>query len=318
MKRQIVIILVILLGTTTYITAQQNFYVQLRSGYGISAANDDLGSPLAELGNGDYSLSETGMISNKSLYGSLGKGVNVGVGFGYCISEQLIAELGFAYTAGPKILDARISAPDYFAEQYSQATGFVMAPSLIMQTAGEKVKLYLKVGASVPIGGEINTTITAVDDDNRLVCRFLDCGGSNSHPTADLNVDLNAEGVTTGLPTIGFTSGIGVRYLIGARTSIFGEVNFVALTMKSKETIYTKFDIEADGDVFPSVPLEVTLSLDDFDTYDKHVTYVDELTENSNNQAYNAAFSKDLPMDDRALKTNLNNLSLNLGVQYGF
>lgn len=306
------------MGTMTYLAAQQNFYVQLRTGYGIPAANDDLGSPLSELGDGDYSLSETGMISDKSIYGSLGKGVNVGIGLGYYITEQLIAELGFAYTTGPRILDARIKTPDYFAEQYSQASGFVMAPSLVMQTAGEKVKLYLKVGASVPIGGEIITTITAVDDDNRLVCRFLDCGGGTSHPTADLHVELDAEGKTTGLPTIGFSSGIGIRYLIGARTSVFSEVNFVALTIESKETIYTKFDIIANGDVFPGVPLEATIGLDDFDTYEKHVKYVEELTENSNNQAYNAAYSTDLPMDDRALKTNLNNLSLNVGVQYSF
>lgn len=318
MRHQFLFFLIIMVGAVTYTSAQQKMYVQLRTGYGISAANDDLGSPLSELGDGDYSLTDNGMISNKSLYGSLGKGVNVGVGVGYLITEHLIAELGFAYTTGPKILDARISTPSYFAEQHSQASGYVLAPSLIMQTAGEKIKLYIKAGASVPLGGRINTTIQAIDDDNRLVCRFLECGGAVSHPTADMHVELDAEGVTTGLPTIGFSSGIGVRYLIGQRVSIFSEVNMVAMTIKSKETKYTKFDIKADGDVFPGIALDVELDLDDFDTYEKHVIYVDELTETSNNQAYNTAFDSNLPMDDRALKTNLNNLSLNLGIQYNF
>jgi len=317
MRHQTFLLFIILLSTVSSISAQ-SFYVQLRGGYGISAPNDDLGSPLTELGDGDYLLTDNGMISDKSLYGSLGKGTNVGLGIGYGITDHLIVELGFAYTTGPKILDARISTPDYFAEQYSQASGYVLAPSLIMQTAGEKLKLYLKVGASVPAGGQIITTINAVDDDNRLVCRFLDCGGATSHPTADMHVELDAQGKTTGLPTIGFSSGIGVRYLIGNHFSIFSEVNVVGLTIKSKETVYTKFDISAKGDVFPGIPIEGVLTLDDFDTYEKEVNYVDELTENSNNQAYNAAFSPDLPMDDRALKTNLNNLSLNLGVQYNF
>ncbi len=307
-----------MLGVVTYATAQQKLYVQLRSGYGIPAANDDLGSPLTELGDGDYSLSDNGMISNKSLYGSLGKGANFGLGVGYTITDHLIAELGFAYTTGPRILDARISTPTYFAEQYSQAVGYVLAPSLIMQTAGEKIKLYLKVGASVPLGGKITTEIQAVDDDNRLVCRFLECNGAISHPSADMHVELDAEGITYGSPTIGFSSGIGVRYLIGKHVSIFSEVNMVTLTIKSKETLYTKYDIEADGDLFPGIPLDIAIGLEDFDTYETQINYVDELTENSNNDAYNVDFSTDLPMDDRAFKTNLNTLSINLGIQYNF
>jgi len=306
-----------MLGSVTSLVAQ-NFYIQLRSGYGFPAINDDLGSPLTELGDSDYSLSDNGMISNKSLYGSLGKGVNVGVGAGYYMTDNLIFELGFAYTTGPKILDARIVVPNYAAEQYSKASGYVVAPSLIMQTSGEKVKLYLKVGASLPVGGSIITTIEAVDDDNRLLCRFIDCQGATSFPGADMHVELDAEGKTTGHATVGITSGLGVRYLIGNRISIFSELNFVGMSMKSKETVYTKFDVDAEGDLFPGIPFDATLTLDDFDIYEKEIIYLDELTENANNSAYNPDFDMDLPMDDRAFKTNLNNLSINIGVQYSF
>ncbi len=296
---------------------QNGFYVQLRGGYGIPAAKDDLGSPLPELGNGDYSISDLGNVSDKSTFGTLGEGVNVGIGLGYTITENLIVELGFAYTKGPKLLDARINTPTYKAEQYSKATGFALSPNLIIQ-ANSKIKPYVKFGFALPIAGFIITDVDIIDDENRLACRLVDCGGSPTLPGASLHTELHATAKTHAKAALGFSGGAGVRFPIGDHLSFFTEVNVITLTLKSKDTKYSSYNIQAIGDLLPGIPVDIAQTIEDLDIYDKEIIYLDELTQNSNNADYNPDYSVDKPIEQRSLKSNLNNISLNVGVQYNF
>ena len=186
--------------------------------------------------------------------------------------------------------------------------------------ASSKVKPYAKFGLIIPVGGHITTYANLVDDEERVLCRLLPCpGGVSPFPDADLHIALDAKGRTIPKATLGFLGGAGVKYPLGDRVSIFGEVMLGVITLKPRKTTYTEYQDSAEGFLTSGIGLPLTTrSLEDLSTYERVINYVDEITETSNNSSVNPNYDPNSPMEMRALKSNGSSLALLFGAQYSF
>lgn len=296
---------------------------------------------------------------NKNIYGTTAPGLNVGFGVGYMFNKYIGIELGGYYTFGvskfseveSEVLSLGLQAAGtefnalnaYVFEEYThRSKQFRITPSVIVKGGDGKFVPYAKFGMLIPVAGKTSTTVVGklssdaiptsinVPIIGDLTLPGFDAGG------VSLVGDVDAEAESFGQFSIGFEGALGGEFKVTDMISVFGEVNFSTLHIKSKETKVLKYDgvyaldgsplsIEDLEGAFDFVGIDVSFSnlglyenIDEVPTSEAHFIYVDELNASTNNAAFNQNFNDQLPEDQLARKDNNSSLGINLGVKFNF
>jgi opacity protein-like surface antigen len=229
-------------------------------------------------------VSSTGDQTTTNIYGSLGGGANVGLNVGYMFTEHLGAELGFNYFLGSSVTTTDVTVPTGNATLMAKSTQMRILPSLIVTTGGD-FAVYGKAGLVLPAGG---STVAEYRDD--------------TNPLAVVAQDFESKGALS----LGFQGAIGVSYNLSDKLTLTGELSGVNMRIKGASRTTTLFTVN-DTDI-----------LSGSDTYDKEVTYVDELNSSSNNSAYNSNYSTSQAKESLATTTNFNGVFFNVGLKFNF
>ena len=192
-----------------YSTAQ-GAYINIGGGYAVSAASQSFGEKSSGT-NSDIKL----------VKGTLGKGINAGVTFGTMLNSNIGIELSADYLLGGKLKSSYSSQPGLKYDNEISTRMLRLIPALKLTTASDKTKAYARGGVVIGILGNGITK-----SDNR------DQSGT----------EVREEEFNGGF-SIGFMGAMGAEFPIGAKSSFFTEVCFIAQSWapaKSKVTKYTE------------------------------------------------------------------------------
>ena len=207
--KKVLLLCVLLVLTGSYSIAQSP-YARVNVGYALSAASQEMGAEIESGGN----------VTQK--YGSLGQGINLGLGIGYHFNENVAAELGFSYLLGRKY---EFKASDNIGSQTSTITGrgLFFVPALVLSTDFEAdLAPYVRAGVIVGLPSMVT------EDENVQVRPVV--GSLTTEETKERHY---------GGVSLGFSGALGIHYKIGDNLALFGEAQFNALSYRP-----SKWEIE--------------------------------------------------------------------------
>lgn len=208
------LILAAVLFVSAHACAQ--FYVSAGAGYSIAI-------PDAVLGISTVQTSTTA-ITKTNNYGSLGTGMNYKLNLGYFLNKNLGIDLGLTLLKGPtQTLDTYlygVAGIDVSSKATATAIGF--APSLVYKLDNG---LYGRLGLATKIGGQ-----TVVDIYNK------------APRDANTYTVTTAKAVVNGKIPVGVTSALGYSCNVNKNIAIFGEVEFLGISVKRDKLAYSQFD----------------------------------------------------------------------------
>jgi hypothetical protein len=213
MRKQI--LLVVLLVSAMSMSAQK-MYFGIGAGYHLPFASDQVGT----------TTGSDGSVTNNE--GTFGTGIIPELRFGYMFSENWGLEFGFSYLMGSDVvlnqdLSLPLGATSYFDESYSKTTMFRLAPQLVFRTGNG---IYSKFGVLLPLGG---TTM----------------GYRDVEVTSPLGTSVTSiETENHGYFSLGFIGTLGYAYSINDNIDLFGEIQFIGLTIYSKTQTITKYEVD--------------------------------------------------------------------------
>jgi hypothetical protein len=321
-------------------------FVRANVGYGFQAGGNVQGVDATR----DY---------NKNIYGSTASGMNVGFGVGYMFNKYIGIELGGYYTFGTakfsevesEALSLGLQAAGtelnvlnaYIFEEYTHTSKqFRITPSIIIKGGSGKFVPYAKFGMLIPVAGKTSTDVVGkLSSDVIPTSISIPILGDITLPGFDaggvsLQGSVDAEAESFGQFSLGFEGTLGAEMKINDMISVFGEVNFSTLHIKSKETKVLKYDgvyslngsplsIEDLEGAFGFVGIDVSFSdlglyenISEVPTSEAHFIYVDELNSNTNNPVFNDNFDANQAEDRLARKENNSSIGINIGVKFNF
>ena len=217
----------------------QEAYVNVGLGYGMNLASQTM--PYTE------TLSFDSIATIKGVHGSLGKGLNMGVSFGYMFNKNVGVELGVNHLKGSRI---KSTYTDYtyintnLQTLTTKANMLRIIPTIVIATSEGTFCPYAKVGLVVGVMGKVTDIYT------------------NDIGSYDYKETRESSG---GIP-IGFASNIGLK-IEGTNISLFGELAIISQSWAPKKSIMTESTYKG-VDQLPSMT-----------TYQKETNYVDSYTE---------------------------------------
>ena len=259
----------LLLTACTAITAfcnAQGFYLRGNLGYAFPQAGqtlDGTGTPYS----GSSTLTVFGPENDDLKKASFGSGTYLGLGGGYMFNEYIGADAAFSLGIAPTkyTLTYINQAQGYNVSSTQQATNpSFFIPSLVLQSGGDKIKAYGRIGVVLPLNTQITqdqvyttTPATHVTDYTFQI--------KNSF-------------------SLGFAATAGVQYKLSDKVRLTGEFSFLSLSTLIKQSDFTK--LTQDGQ---SYPITADSTVAPHTTYSTHVT---GLTASSTNLiAYTQPFS---------------------------
>ncbi|MCB9204091.1 MAG: outer membrane beta-barrel protein [Flavobacteriales bacterium] len=297
---------------TTVVVAQESkpkkFYMEIMGGYGFPLVNDDLGSTNDLIGKVNRLIRADSSISILPVQGTQGPGGYVSLNAGYMFHPNIGFEIGAYYLRSTRFLLAKNITPTFQAEHTIIGERLDLIPQLVLNiNFAEKWSLYSKSGLVIPVWGRSSSEIKIDDQEGRLVYEYTGLTNPNTHGRVRIKAS------TYGKFSYGFQTRLGVGYKALDWLSVFGEVKFVALSIRSKEDRFDDVEIS----LFDANTGEgITLTEDDLDVIDKSTVFVDELTENSNNPTVNTNPDPNRPMEELARKDNFNQLGISIGLRF--
>lgn len=320
-------------------------FVRVNAGYGFEAGSTVQG------------VNETREF-RKNIYGTTAPGFNLGVGVGYMFNKYIGVELGGYYTFGvskfseveSEVLGLGLQAAGnefnllnaYIFEEYThRSKQFRITPSVIVKGGDGRVVPYAKFGMLIPVAGKTSTDVVGRLSSDAIPTSVDILGFPVTLPGFDpggvsLVGTVDAEAESFGQFSMGFEGALGAEIELTDMISVFGEVNFSTLHIKSKETKVLKYDgtyaldgsplsIEDLEGAFDFVGIDISFSslglyenISEVPTSEAHFIYVDELNASTNNAAFNENFDPDLPEDQLARKDNNSSVGINIGVKFNF
>ena len=323
MKKQKILLLLLSLFSFSLLS-QQSYYINLNAGYGFKQINDDLGSPFDEIGLIDIKMNTDSSILVKPLTGTLGSGLKLGLGAGYMISSNVGLEVQFNYYKSPEITLGTQESPKYNASHKVKTFRVTAIPTLVFKLGSGKFKPYLKAGLIIPLHGRTDSYVRIQDREGRLldsylVEGFLGVDLSTIDPSSiqiDILVDTDIEGQSFGKFSLGVQTTLGLSYHINDHLAINAELYHETISIPIKSSEITKFDLAVDLSGLPiNIPIK---ELSEVSPYYVEIIYLDELTSQSNNEAYNSNFDPEKPKEDLSFKNNYNSLGIQVGLSYFF
>lgn len=210
------------------------FYAGVGVGYGMGAGKLVLGTKTVLDGT---------TTTNTNIYGSLGKGIKPVIKFGYMFNENMGFELGFNYLLGSKVTATDVNVPNVqVGTGVAQAKIMALAPSLVFKA---DCGGYTRMGLYLPFSGK---TTQHVD-------MKMGASAAQTLQTTEFK----------GRFSVGFTSAIGYLYSLNDKMGIYGELEYIGLTIKRNTSEITEYSV-AGVDQLPNMK-----------TYQIQTEYVDEL-----------------------------------------
>jgi len=281
MKRNLLLLVAIFIAGS--MSAQ--LYVGARVGYGFGAQKYAVG----------YTQTDD---SRENIWGSMGQGLPMGLKLGYYFNDNLGIELGVNYWIGAEQTAADISAKSYdigLGLPVTEFTNITTAKSSQLRILPQLVYksdmgIYGRFGMVIPVSGK---TIVSSTTEFKL-------------PVSGTPMKIEKETQYKGTFAIGFAGAFGYAYELSDNMHLFGEMEYISLTIKGKTSEITKSSTDG-KDQLPSM-----------DTYDKQTNYVDELNSSSNNGAYNNNPDMTKAQDELRTSTVYSSLRFNVGITMAF
>ncbi|MDB4655775.1 porin family protein [Flavobacteriales bacterium] len=287
----------------------KKFYLETIGGYGFPLVNDDLGSTNELIGIADRLVRADSSISIKPAQGTQGPGWQFSVNAGYMFHPNIGVEAQISYLKSNPILIGRSVSPTYRAEHLVIGERIDIAPQLVFNFQfKEKWSVYSKSGVIIPIWGRSSSEITIEDQEGRVFEQLIGI----PNPSASASVSIKAS--TFGKFSYGFQTRLGAGYSVLDWLTVFGEVKFVALTIRSKEDRADEINVQFYNSQTGEPGLLITE--DDLDEIEKRTVYLNELTENSNNPEVNPNSDSSKPLEGLMRKDNFNQLAISFGLRF--
>ncbi len=167
----------------------------------------------------------------KVIYGTNGQGIPLTLDFRYMFNEHVGIQVDATYLLGMKKLmdyekrDITAGPATYYSESTTKVSTqqFRLAPQLVIKAD----KLYARSGIVLPLFG--STTGYFVNENN------LPISGSNPANKTEVNQKL------TGKFSVGFIGAIGYEMNLSDKLGLFGEVEYMGLSIKRKQAEFTKY-----------------------------------------------------------------------------
>jgi opacity protein-like surface antigen len=163
---------------------------------------------------------------------SLGKGIDVDLGFGYMVNPYVGFELGARYLMG---LNSTFESK--YEDEYNNVTtsntsttkvahsSFALIPALrIVAPVGETFSLYSRLGVSLPLYSKVT-----IDYDRKTT------GSSGSNSSEEISTEFSS------YFKLGFSTALGVDVALSPNLSLFGEVNTLVTSFEAKKSTITKY-----------------------------------------------------------------------------
>ncbi len=233
MKRKV---LLLAFSTLISVGASAQLQVGVKAGYALPAAAAPLGV-------------STDGSSSTTIYGTFGSGIPVGLEVAYFLSDNFGVQLDASYLIGSSMVTNEVLTSGATSSMTSKTSQLRVTPSLVFKT---DIGLYSRFGLILPLLG--NTT-TVIENEN---------GGGPGIP-------FKQEIVAKGKFGAGFDAALGYQFGIGDKLSIFGELQYIGLSIKRASTELTMYEVGG-VDLLPNLT-------DD----QKNTTYEDSTTPTGNN-----------------------------------
>lgn len=287
----------------------KKFYLETLGGYGFPLVNDDLGSTNDLIGKVNRLVNLDSSIRILPVQGTQGPGWQFLVNAGYMFHPNIGIELGVGYLRSNRFLLAKDISPTFQAEHTIVGERLDVIPQLVFNfNFKEKWSVYSKSGLVVPVWGRSRSEIKIDDQEGRLVLEYTGI----SNPSTQGRIRIKAS--TFGKFSYGFQTRLGVGYQALPWMTVFGEVKYMALSIRSREDRFDDVEISLFDPNSGSVGL--VLTEDDIDEIDKRTVFVNELTENSNNPLVNDNPDPNRPMEELTRKDNFNQLAVLFGLRF--
>lgn len=277
----------------------QGFYAEISGGYGWGLGENQLGMESFT----DVSLQNGAPVQGDGSYdrainGTIGTGLNITVAPGFMFTKYVGVELGINYFKGSETVISENSNPETENFGYSKTTAqsnqVRLLPTLVLNTGGDKLYGFAKVGLVLPVTGSTKGLVEASQ--------------YQTFPGGAM-VKIDAETKSTGKFSLGFRGSVGVGYQISDLISVNLEGFYTALHVKAKHRV-VESKVAGGADQLVGVP-----------TYYTEVNYVDELNGSSNNDLYINDMSDldtDSPKEEIMAPTNFSQLGFQIGLKFSF
>ena len=289
-------------------TTTKRFYMELAGGYGFPLVSDDLGSTNELIGTANRLIRADSSISIRPMQGTQGPGWHFGFNAGHMFHPNIGFELGFRYIRSNRFLLAKNETTTLQSEHGIIGERTDIIPQLVLNFKFKnKWSVYSKSGLIIPVWGRSRSDIKIDDQEGRLLFDFLGLENPDIHGRVRINAS------TFGKFSYGFQTRIGAGYEVLDWLTVFGELSYAALTIRSKEDRFDDVEINL-FNINGGTPL--VLTEDDIDEIDKRTVFVNELTENSNNPLVNENTDPNRPLEELARKDNFNQLAISFGLRF--
>jgi len=264
MKKNLLLIIALFVATT--MSAQ--FYAGLGLGYGMGASKRANGV--------EYSGTNNSVQTN--IYGSYGQGFNTTLKLGFMFNDNMGLELGVSYLFGAA--QTKVKTATSLLE--AKSNGLRLMPQLVYRLDNG---FYGRFGIIIPVLGK--TVATGHDDKWSPLPGVV--------PAAERDYEIE----THGSFSIGFAGAIGYNYALSDNMNLFGEIEYIGLSIKSGTATITKYDFGGKD------------QLENMKTFQKETEYVDEI---------DASTTQDPEKPSQALKQKapFSSFGLNIGITMTF
>lgn len=298
----------------------QGAYFQVRLGTAFDSNGNAQGTTGTEnLDNNTFSI--------ENVYGTSGGGQNGGIALGYMFSKNLGFELGLNYLIGSKdevnysqstsnSTDTIFGSVDFSSTsiQTSYTRQFRVAPSIVLRASDEGLSPYARFGIILPVGGKTVTDLSVIADQKSSLLGVE----TESNSTTDAVFE------TTGNGSVGFQGAFGINFSISDNLGVFGELEYISLGIRSKETVITEYTqintINGASNVLsPDVRLQdlpvgvVTTIYKDQLTHTSNATFTD-----SDGNVTNPGYDPEKATEALARTSYYNSIGINVGLKLSF
>jgi opacity protein-like surface antigen len=215
-------------------SAPAQFYIKGGVGYAFPQAGqtvDGSGTPYsAEANIIQTTAKEHSDFKLKKVSFSAGGNAVIGAGFMFTknLGVELNAEIGLMSKKYTTKLSETFNNPEFAnieIKQYAKMP-IMLSPSLILQTAGDKMNLYTRWGLALPLSTKIIGEETDVYDNG---------GGTET--------DKYGSEMTSKF-NVGFSGAAGLKYKLSKKLSVWGEFNLLSLSVYVQKQQLKKFEVD--------------------------------------------------------------------------
>lgn len=302
MKRNL--FLLAALFTISFSYAQ--FYTGFNTGYSFGATPRVNGTEVKLNGSS---------LETSNIYGSYGAGINATLKFGYFFNKNLGAELNLGYLHGAEQTKADVNVAPYGLKTDATAASRLFRTTLSLVYRLDS-GFYGRFGFYVPLGGRTEVSV----DDTRVVQDAIPIYNPETGEfvtMADAHIATSYEQDIHGTPTIGFTGAAGYNFPLSENFTLFAEVEYLGLAIKSNDAEYTKYDqTVALPAEFGGVVVQHT-TLSDLGA-GKDIEYVDSIKTPGDNWVDGDDYDNTKKGVDFKQSAPYDSFGFNIGIKYSF